>query len=111
MTAPVRTTPKTIEWPSKSGTTYTYYIHPIGTIFQDKPGNYVFAKEISPDHWKPLYFGETEHLSDRLTSSHEKLPCVRRNGGTYVHVHKSSANASARRVEESDLINRWGQVC
>lgn len=42
------TTRPTIEWPGKTGQTYTYYIFPIDTNFDPNPGNYVFAKETSP---------------------------------------------------------------
>ena len=100
----------TIMWPGASGKEYKYWIHPIGTSFEDKPGNYIFAKETAPDRWTPIYIGETDSLKDRL-SSHEKMPCVRRYGGTHVHVHTSSADATIRRDEESDLLDKWDPPC
>lgn len=101
---------QTIKWPGASGSEYKYWIHPIGTSFDDGPGNYIFAKETSPGRWTPVYIGETESLKDRL-SNHEKMPCVRLNGGTHVHAHTSSADVKIRRAEESDLIKLWDSPC
>lgn len=100
----------TIIWPGTSGKEYTYWIFPIGTSFKDEPGNYIFAKETSPGRWAPIYIGETGSLRDRL-GDHDKLPCIRRYGGTHVHAHTSSSSAQVRREEESDLLSRWDPPC
>jgi len=101
---------QTILWPGDSGKKYQYWIHPMGTVLKDSPGNYIFAKESSPGRWSPVYIGETDSLKNRLTG-HDKLPCVNRNGGTHIHVHTSSGDAAIRRAEESDLIEKWNPVC
>ena len=82
----------------------------MNTSFKDEPGNYIFAKETSSGYWTPIYIGETDSLKDRL-SNHEKMPCVKRHGGTHVHVHTSSSDEQARRAEESDLLAKWDPPC
>ncbi len=101
---------ETIMWPGASGKEYKYWIHAIGTTFKDEPGNYIFAKETSRGHWTPIYIGETNSLRDRL-SNHEKMSCVRRNGGTHIHAHTSSSDVNVRRAEESDLLDKWDPPC
>ncbi len=101
---------ETIMWPGASGTEYKYWIFPIGTSFKDEPGNYIFAKKTAPDSYTPIYIGETGSLKDRL-SNHEKMPCVKRHGGTHIHVHTSSEDEKTRKVEESDLLKRWDPPC
>lgn len=99
----------TISWSGVLGHKYQYWIYPIGTQFQDKPGNYIYAKEIAPGRWAPLYIGQTESLQNRL-ANHEKMPCVRGNGGTHIHTHVSG-NQQARLNEETDLIRKWSPSC
>jgi len=53
---------------------------------------------------------QVNNLQDRL-SNHDKMPCVKRQGGTYVHVHNSSSNVELRRAEESNLIAKWDLPC
>ena len=101
---------QTIMWPGASGTKYKYWIHSINTSFKDMPGNYIFAKETSPSKWSPIYIGETDSLEKRF-SNHEKMPCVKRHGGTHVHAHTSSSGEQARRAEESDLLAKWDPPC
>jgi len=101
---------ETIMWPGASGKEYKYWINPIETTFKDIPGNYIFAKESSPGRWTPIYIGETGSLRDRL-SNHDKMPCVKRHGGTHIHAHTSSGGKDARREEESDLLAKWDPPC
>ena len=35
----------TCNWPGKSGKSYAHEIYPIGTIFSEKAGNYIFCKK------------------------------------------------------------------
>lgn len=100
----------TISWTGMSGQKYNYWVYRIGTTFKDKPGNYIFAKVSTPGKWLPLYIGETDSLAERIPN-HEKLPCVKRNGGTHIHVHISSSSETTRRTEESDLIAKWDPPC
>ena len=101
---------RTIMWPGASGKKYKYRIYPLNTSFEDSPGNYIFAKETSIGRWKPIYIGETDSLQDRL-SNHEKMPCVKRHGGTHVHVHTDPSEEELRRAEELDLLANWGPSC
>jgi hypothetical protein len=99
-----------IYWEGKSGQKYGYWIHPVGTEFDDAPGNYVYAEEASPGRWSPRYIGETSSLKNRL-ADHEKEECATRHGATHVHAHTSSKSESVRKAEESDLIAKWQPVC
>ena len=99
-----------IQWEGASGKKYGYWIYKIGTTFKDEPGNYIYAKESSPNRWRPVYIGETGSLRDRL-ADHEKEDCATRNGATHIHAHTSSNDVSVRRAEESDLIEKWNPVC
>lgn len=100
----------TIMWLGASGKTYKYWITPIDTSYKDEPGNYIFAKESSPGKWTPLYIGETKSLCDRL-ANHDKLPCVKRYGGTHIHTHTASSDQAVRKAEESDLLAKWDPPC
>jgi hypothetical protein len=100
----------TILWDGKSGKEYKYWIYEIGHPMKAVPGNYCFAKETNPNTWTPIYFGETEDLSERF-DHHHKIDCLRRNGSTHIHTHTSSAGKEVRCEEETDLINRWTPPC
>ena len=87
-----------------------YWIYPIDTGFtNDDGGNYIFAKETSPNKWAPQYIGQTSNLKQRL-EDHEKETCARRNSATHIHVHLNSTEI-ARLSEEKDLIDAWYPVC
>lgn len=100
----------TIDWPGLSGSKYQYWIYSLGTTFNQQPGNYVFAKEVSAGNWSPVYIGQTESLGIRL-ANHEKESCAKRNGATHIHVHASKGGDAMRREEESDLIAKWNPPC
>jgi len=100
----------TIMWPGASGKKYKYWIAPIDAPFKDEPGNYIFAKKTSDGQWSPIYIGEAKSLKDRLPG-HEKLPCVKRYGGTHLHTHITSGGQDVRRAEESDLLAKWDPPC
>ena len=99
-----------ISWPGKSGKKYRYGIYSMETLWKSQPGNYIFAKKTSSGKWTPVYIGETDNLADRLPG-HEKLSCVRRNGGTQIHAHTNSGGARARRAEEADLLANFDPPC
>jgi predicted GIY-YIG superfamily endonuclease len=97
-------------WPGKSGKEYKYWIYTIGTTFTDKKGaNYIFAKETTKGSYKPIYIGQTDDLSERF-DNHHKMPCIKRNGATHIHVHINT-DESSRLKEESDLIEKWNPIC
>jgi hypothetical protein len=101
---------QTINWPGKSGKNYLYYVYPIGTIFREDGGNYLFAKGNSQGYWEPVYIGQTNNLNRRL-ENHEKEGCATRNGATHIHAHTNPYGEDARLAEERDLILRWQPVC
>ena len=103
-------TPPTINWPGKSGTSYTYYMLPIGANLKSSPGNYIFAKEVTPGSWLPIYVGETENLSDRH-SNHERRDDAIRHGATHIHAHTTEGGKTSRISEELDLLRRWNTPC
>ena len=105
-----KTDVKTIDWAGQSGRQYRYYIYPIGTTFKAVPGNYIFTRETSPGRHRPIYIGETEDLSERF-ENHHKMPCIRREGATHIHVHQTDGGAAVRRQEEGDLIGKWNPSC
>lgn len=100
----------TIQWPGISGNAYQYWIYPIRTAFEEKAGNYIFAKETKPNKWSPCYIGQTENLNQRL-GDHEKEACAKRYGATHIHAHLNSGEESIRKAEEKDLILKWKPPC
>lgn len=105
-----QTKTKTITWQGQSGKSYKYWVHRLPPNFVAKPGNYIFAREVSPDRFVPVYIGETSDLSERF-DNHHKAQCIGRNGATHIHAHVNSGGEMARRSEESDLIARWRPTC
>ena len=101
---------QTIMWPGVSGKDYKYWIYPMGSSFKDEPGNYIFAKETSSNRCTPIYIGETDSLENRL-ANHEKLPCVKRYGGTHIHAHTTPGGEQVRKAEEEDLLAKWDPPC
>ena len=108
MTTAIQT--KSILWHGLSGRQYRYYIYPIGATFKAVPGNYIFAREVSPGRHRPIYIGETEDLSERF-DNHHKMPCIRREGATHIHVHRTDGGVATRRTEERDLVEKWHPTC
>ena len=100
----------TIHWEGQSGRTYQYWIFPLGTHLDEKPANYMFAKETAPGFWRPCYIGQTENLNRRLRD-HEKEACATRHGATHIHAHLNGPDEPARRAEEKDLILKWRPAC
>ena len=99
-----------INWDGLSGRMYGYWIHPIGATFKDEPGNYIYAKKVTPGHWQPTYIGQTSNLQDRL-ADHEKESCARLHGATHVHAHTNSGGEPGRTSEERDLLAKWSPIC
>lgn len=99
-----------ITWTGQSGEKYNYGILPIETALKEQPGNYIFAKETTPNHWKACYIGQTENLNKR-TGDHEKEDCAKREGATHIHAHINNDGEQIRRAEEKDLILKWQPPC
>ena len=99
-----------VMWMGESGTQYKYLITAIGACFKKEAANYIFAREVPPDKWIPIYIGETANLGERIPN-HEKLSCALQNGATHLHAHMNPEGDEARKSEEMDLIQRWAPVC
>jgi len=99
-----------IYWEGKSGTTYGYWIHKIGTEFKDQAGNYIYAKQTQPNTWSPIYIGQTISQRDRL-ADHERKACALRHGAIHIHAHTTPGGKTNRMEEESDIIDKWSPVC
>jgi hypothetical protein len=99
-----------IYWEGRSGKEYRYWIHRIGTYFSSEPGNFIYAKEVEPDAWEPLYVGHTSSLEDGLADP-ETEARAKRLGATHVHVHTTPGGEARRAAEEADLIARWRPAC
>jgi len=99
-----------IYWKGASGKEYGYWIHEIGTKFNNLAGNYIYANEERPGFWNPIYIGQTLNLSDRL-ADHEKESCIALEGATHIHTHTSSTDESVRLAEEKDLVDKWNPAC
>lgn len=100
----------TCTWQGKSGKTYSYEIFKIGAELPKKAGNYIFAKESSPQKWTAVYAGETGDLSGRFDNHHQD-DCIKRNGATHIHIHVNSGGEQARRDEEKDIRNNYNTPC
>ena len=96
-------------WVGASGTAYLYDVYDINTNWDDSGANYIFANLSSPIEWTPVYIGQTRSLRDRLPNDNE-LPCIRRNGGSHVHIHHNSSEQT-RLAEEKDLLARHQTPC
>ena len=101
---------ETIIWKGKSGEECKYWIYKLDDTHDAVPANYIFAKETSENYYVPIYIGETEDISVRF-DNHHKMPCIRKNGATHLHTHKSSEDKKVRCAEEADLIANYNPIC
>jgi hypothetical protein len=97
-------------WAGASGKQYKYWISPVSKSLINEPGSFIFARQTSPSGWIPLYIGQISSLKNKL-GDHEKMLCVRQNGGTHIHAHTSSASEEDRKAEEADLLANWDPFC
>ena len=99
-----------IYWDGQSGKDYVYWIPPIGTSFNDEPGNFIYTKEDEPGSWVAIYIGHTASLQNRLADPETEASAIR-NGATHVHVHTTRSGEARRAAEQADLVARWDPVC
>ncbi|MCG7923252.1 MAG: hypothetical protein N0C81_14850 [Candidatus Thiodiazotropha lotti] len=100
----------TIDWPGLSGKNYTYFIYQLPhNSFKKSPGNYIFCKVVN-NEWVPVYFGETEDLSERFDTHHASA-CIKRNGASHIHVHITRGDKRVRLAEETDLRQHYETAC
>ncbi len=97
----------TFSWIGASHKVYTYYIHPIDTVFAGhQVGNYIFCK-FEVNRWKAIYIGEGD-IKTR-TEAHRSEGCVIKKGASHIHVHNNS-NALYRKSEEEDLLKNYAEA-
>lgn len=99
-----------ISWEGQSGKDYVYWVHRIGTYFNDEPGNFIYAKEVESDSWVAIYIGHTPSLQDQLADP-EKDACAKQHGATHVHVHTTRSGEARRAAEQADLVAKWTPAC
>ena len=97
-------------WTGISGQTYSYYVHLIGKSFRSSPGNYIFARQISPTSHEAIYIGQSVNLKE-LSDNHPKMRSIIRKGATHVHVHEGQSGKTIRTTEEQDLISHYRPPC
>src|SRR5262245_50445886 len=98
------------QWIGESGQKYRYSVHMYGTVFGPGPANFVFARELRPGKYLPLYFGETADLSEPFGDL-SVVACIKEQRVTHVHVRHGSDREEVRRAERSDLIAQWKPAC
>lgn len=97
-------------WTGKSGQKYRYSVFMFGTVFGPGPGTYVYARETRAGQFSPIYFGQTEDLSEPF-SDYVAMQCIKMNRVSHIHVRLSNAGEEIRRAERSDLIEQWNPLC
>lgn len=105
-------TATTVTFKGASGTTYQYYVYPLGTKFSARASNYCFARRDATGNVSPLYFGETDNLYRRLNEQeHERTACASRHGCNTICAHANDAGQQARLAEETDLRRAYDPPC
>ena len=99
-----------IFWLGKSGRTYLYKIYEVGTLFESVPGNFVFARAITPHRWIPVYIGETSRMNERF-EMRKQWWCIIRYNATHIHVHSGDPDDEKRFAEVSDLLAGYKTPC
>lgn len=100
-----------VTWTGASGTQYVYSVYSLNTNWNDVPGNYIFARQVTGG-WTAIYIGETESFKRRpLGPGHEAWDCARRHHMTHVHARTNTGGTAARRREETDLLANRNPPC
>ena len=85
---------------------YSFEVYSIETTFNAVGAVYIFTKRTVDPSGKGthtfIYIGQTDSLADRIPS-HEKWPCIKRNGSNCICVHRDDSEKS-RLEKEADLI-------
>ena len=95
-------------WRGASGQRYDFWLDPIGSTYQARPGVYIFCREANPGSWNPVYVGETDDFSRRLTEDltlHHQWKSIWSAGATHIcTLHVPADYAGTMRVKiETDL--------
>lgn len=97
-------------WTGQSGQKYRYTVYMFGTLFGPGPANYIFAREVRPGQYTPVYIGHTGDLSEPF-DNHLAMQCMRLNRATHIHIRHTDLREELRRAERSDLISVWNPPC
>lgn len=100
---------RTVNFTGRSGKTYQYWIYPVWPSLKNEPGNYALAID-NGSTIKPVYFGQTNSLANRVNENHERWLCAKRNGANCVCAH-TSGDEDTRCAEETDLVANYDPAC
>jgi len=100
-----------IDFPGKSGNFYRYWFlaNRDAKSIKTVAGNYMFIKQ-SGNGWVPVYIGQAQNLSERI-STHERWKDAVARGATNAVAHTTEGREAARLAEERDLIEYWKPSC
>lgn len=107
--------PAEIEWKGKSGKKYPYFMRHIDVAvemggFESCPANFVFAREVEPNQFVPVYIGETADLATVL-EDHHTMRLVEFNRATHICESRSSGDMDERQAQKQDLVDYWHPIC
>ena len=97
-------------WTGQSGQKYRYTVYMYGTAFGPGPANFIFAREVKPGQYVPLYVGQSNDLSEPF-DDRVAVECLKQNRVSHIHVRHSDAREEVRRAERSDLISIGKPPC
>lgn len=101
-------TDSTLNVTGKSGTVYSFYLHPIGTSYKKIGGVYFFVKKTA-DSYTPIYVGITNDLSERF-DDHHKMSCIKKNGATHL-LTRAEEDEKKRQTIEKDILLAINTSC
>lgn len=107
-------TPPIVNWRGQSGTTYSFQLHPIGTVYLNRPGVYIACKFAPNGNLDAIYVGETESFNDRLSAKlafHHKWRSIRAAGATHFCTLHVPGELALREGVETDLRRQLKAPC
>lgn len=106
--------PPIINWTGRSGRTYGFQLHPVGTVYLDRAGVYIACHLAANGNWNAAYIGETgsfrNRLSDNLTL-HHKWRSIVAAGATHFCTLHVPGRLALREGIETDLRQRISTPC
>ncbi|MCS0494196.1 hypothetical protein NVS89_03735 [Ancylobacter sp. MQZ15Z-1] len=106
--------PPTILWHGQSGVRYPFELWPIGTVFRDHPGVYIFCKPAANGNWDAVYIGETKSFQSRLTdglAQHHQWVSIVHCGASHLCVMHVPGGLTLRERIETDLRRHIKTPC
>ena len=102
-----------VNWTGASGTSYGFWLHPIGTKYLAVPGVYIFCRAEAGLLYAK-YVGETDNFSRRLTdelASHHRWDSIRAHGATHISTLTVKGGNAERVRIETDLRHGLNPPC